>query len=123
MTLLAQLSDRAGMIVSPKAAKELGANFGSKPGLRRPVQVRRARPATTSIVLEKFQDYWNKDNVFLDKVTYLPIPDTTVRLANLQSGDLDMVERLAASDAAAVKVEPGPDLRGRGQPRLHVDVR
>lgn len=29
VTLLAQLSDRAGMIVAPKAAKELGANFGS----------------------------------------------------------------------------------------------
>ncbi|HAK33398.1 MAG TPA: ABC transporter substrate-binding protein, partial [Pantoea sp.] len=31
VTLLAQLSDRAGMIVSPKAAEELGANFGSAP--------------------------------------------------------------------------------------------
>ena len=30
-SLLAQLSDRAGMIVSPTAAKALGANFGSKP--------------------------------------------------------------------------------------------
>ena len=40
-TLLAQLSDRAGMIVSPKAAKELGANFGSKP-VRGSIQVCRA---------------------------------------------------------------------------------
>jgi len=54
-------------------------------------------------VLEKFQDYWNKDKVFIDKVTYLPIPDTAVRLANLQSGDLDMIERVAPSDVAAVK--------------------
>ena len=46
-------------------------------------------------MLEKFQDYWNKDNIFIDKVTYLPIPDTTVRLANLRSGDLDMIERVA----------------------------
>ncbi len=54
-------------------------------------------------MLEKFQDYWNKDNIFIDKVTYLPIPDTTVRLANLRSGDLDMIERVAASDIGTVK--------------------
>jgi peptide/nickel transport system substrate-binding protein len=29
---------------------------------------------------------------------FLPIPDTTVRLANLQSGDIQLVERLAATD-------------------------
>jgi hypothetical protein len=25
------------------------------------------------IVVEKFADYWNKDNVHIDKITYLPI--------------------------------------------------
>jgi peptide/nickel transport system substrate-binding protein len=39
-------------------------------------------------------------------VTYLPIPDTTVRFANLQSGDLDMLERLAATDLAAAEAAP-----------------
>jgi len=38
-----------------------------------------------------------------DRVIFLPIPDTTVRLANLQSGDLDMLKRLPPSDLAAVK--------------------
>ncbi|KQV65160.1 ABC transporter substrate-binding protein [Rhizobium sp. Root1220] len=102
VTLLAQLSDRAGMIVSPKAAKELGANFGSHPVCAGPFKFVE-RVQQDRIVLEKFQDYWDKDNVFIDKVTYLPIPDTTVRLANLRSGDLDMIERLAATDAASVK--------------------
>ncbi|AJD45331.1 ABC transporter substrate-binding protein [Rhizobium sp. SEMIA 4085] len=102
VTLLAQLSDRAGMIVSPKAAKELGANFGSRPVCAGPFKFVE-RVQQDRIVLEKFKDYWNKDNVFIDKVTYLPIPDTTVRLANLRSGDLDMIERLAATDAASVK--------------------
>jgi peptide/nickel transport system substrate-binding protein len=36
-------------------------------------------------------------------VIFLPIPDTTVRLANLRSGDLDMLERLAPSDVASVQ--------------------
>ncbi|SIQ37382.1 peptide/nickel transport system substrate-binding protein [Rhizobium sp. RU35A] len=101
-TLLAQLSDRAGMIVSPKAAKELGANFGSKPVCAGPFKFVE-RVQQDRIVLEKFKDYWNKDAIFIDKVTYLPIPDSTVRLANLRSGDLDMIERLAATDAQSVK--------------------
>ena len=104
VTLLAQLADRAGMMVSPKAAKELGANFGSHPVCAGPFKFVE-RVQQDRIVLEKFQDYWNKDNVFLDKVTYLPIPDTTVRLANLRSGDLDMGEEMAPSDAAAIKAD------------------
>ncbi len=46
-------------------------------------------------MVEKFADYWNKDQVFIDKITYLPIVDSTVRLANLRSGGLDMIERRA----------------------------
>ena len=103
-TLIAQLSDRAGMIVSPTAAKELGADFGRKPVCAGPFKFVE-RVQNDKIVLEKFADYWNKDNVFLDKVTYLPIPDSTVRLANLQSGDLDFVERLAPSDAGTAKAD------------------
>jgi peptide/nickel transport system substrate-binding protein len=102
VTLLAQLSDRAGMMISPKAAAEMGANFGSKPVCSGPFKFVE-RVQQDRIVLEKFPQYWNAANVFIDKVTFLPIPDTTVRLANLQSGDLDMLERLAASDLEAVK--------------------
>ncbi len=102
VTLLAQLSDRSGMMVSPTAAKTAGAKFGDHPVCSGPFKFVE-RVQQDRIVLEKFQDYWNKDNVFIDKVTYLPIPDTTVRLTNLRSGDLDMIDRLAASDAATVK--------------------
>ena len=43
--LIAQLTDRAGMMVSPKAAKEAGDKFGLQAGLRRALQIRRARAA------------------------------------------------------------------------------
>jgi peptide/nickel transport system substrate-binding protein len=123
-SLLAQLSDRAGMIVSPAAAKELGANFGNKPVCAGPFKFVE-RVQNDKIVLEKYQDYWNKDNVFLDKVTYLPIPDSAVRLANLQSGDLDMVERLAPSDVATVKGNSNltvSDIVGLGYMSMYVNV-
>ncbi|CAN7264350.1 ABC transporter substrate-binding protein [Phyllobacterium sp. LjRoot231] len=124
VTLLAQLSDRAGMMISPKAAAEMGANFGSKPICSGPFKFVE-RVQQDRIVLEKFPQYWNAANIFIDKVTFLPIPDTTVRLANLQSGDLDMLERLAASDAAAVKSDSNltyADTVGIGYMALYANI-
>jgi peptide/nickel transport system substrate-binding protein len=100
--LIAQLTDRAGMMVSPKAAKEAGDKFGLKPVCAGPYKFVE-RVQQDRIVVEKFADYWNKDNVHIDKITYLPIVDSTVRLANLRSGGLDLLERLNATDMASVK--------------------
>jgi peptide/nickel transport system substrate-binding protein len=100
--LIAQLTDRAGMMVSPKAAKEAGDKFGLKPVCAGPYKFVE-RVQQDRIVVEKFTDYWNKDNVHIDKITYLPIVDSTVRLANLRSGGLDLLERLNATDMASVK--------------------
>src|SRR5689334_11661715 len=102
--LIAQLTDRAGMMVSPKAAKEAGDKFGLKPVCAGPYKFVE-RVQQDRIVVEKFADYWNKDNVHIDKITYLPIVDSTVRLANLRSGGLDLLERLNATDMAAVKAD------------------
>jgi peptide/nickel transport system substrate-binding protein len=103
--LIAQLTDRAGMMVSPKAAKESGDKFGLHPVCAGPYKFVE-RVQQDRIVLEKFADYWNKDNVFIDKVVFLPIVDATVRLANLKSGGLDLLERLLATDIKAVQADP-----------------
>jgi len=100
--LLAQFTDRAGMVVSPKAAKEAGANFGAKPICSGPYKFVE-RVQQDRIVLEKFKEHWNAAAYSFERVTYLPIVDGTVRLANLRSGQLDMIERLQASDVAEVK--------------------
>jgi peptide/nickel transport system substrate-binding protein len=95
--LLAQLSDRAGMIVSPKAAQAVGDKFGEHPVCAGPFKFIE-RVAQDRIVLDRFAEYWNKDAIHFDRVIFLPIPDSTVRLSNVQSGQLDMMERLAATD-------------------------
>ena len=100
--LLAQLTDRAGMMVSPKAAEATGDKFGLKPVCAGPYKFVE-RVQQDRIVVEKFADYWNKDQVFIDKITYLPIVDATVRLANLRSGGLDMIERVLATDIKTVR--------------------
>lgn len=104
-TLLAQLADRAGMMVSPTAAAEAGADFGLAPVCSGPFKFEE-RVAQDKIVLSKFAEYWNADEIHFDSVTYLPIPDSTVRLANLQSGDVDAINRLAATDVAQVSNDP-----------------
>ncbi|MBN9088302.1 MAG: ABC transporter substrate-binding protein [Reyranella sp.] len=100
--LLAQLTDRAGMMVSPKAAEAAGDKFGLHPVCAGPYKFVE-RVQQDRIVVEKFKDYWNKDNVFIDKITYLPIVDGTVRLANLRSGGLDLIERVLATDIKTVR--------------------
>src|SRR5450755_4324183 len=100
--LLATLADRAGMMVSPKAAQAEGDKFGAKPVCSGPFRFVE-RVAQDRIVLERYANYWNKAEIHLDKVVYLPIVDSTVRLANLRSGQLDIIERMAGSDVPSLK--------------------
>jgi peptide/nickel transport system substrate-binding protein len=103
--LIAQLSDRAGMMVSPKAAKEAGDKFGLKPVCAGPFKFIE-RVQQDRIVVEKFADYWNKDNVFVDRVIFRPITESAVRLANLKAGSLDLIERALATDIKEIKADP-----------------
>ncbi|WP_106477588.1 ABC transporter substrate-binding protein [Phytohalomonas tamaricis] len=100
--LLAALSDRAGMMISPKAAEEEGENFSRNPVCSGPFKFV-DRVAQDKITLEKYAGYWNKDAIHLDRVIYRPIPDATVRLANLQSGQLDIIDRAATSDLKQIR--------------------
>ena len=116
--LIAQLSDRAGMIVSPKAAKEEGDKFGLHPVCAGPYKFVE-RVQQDRIVFEKFADYWNKDNILIDRVVFLPIVDSTVRLADLKSGGLDLIERLPATD-----IRTCAPIRSSGcRPRSHSAIR
>ena len=100
--LLAALADRAGMMVSPKAAQAGGANFGVKPVCSGPFKFVE-RVAQDRMVFEKYANYCNKSAINFDKVTYTPIVDPTTRLANLRSGQFDFIERVASSDIEGIK--------------------
>ena len=102
-TLMAQLSDRAGMMLSPKAAAN--PDFGAAPVCSGPYKFVE-RKQQDRIVLERFPAHWNNNAYHFDRLIYLPIPDATVRLANLRAGDLDIIERVAATDLRAVGENP-----------------
>ena len=98
-SLLSQLSDRAGMMISPATFDK---DPGSKPVCSGPYRFKE-RVQNDRIVLEKFPQYWDAGNYHFDRVVFTPIPDSTVRLNNLRAGGLDIVERIAPTDADAVK--------------------
>jgi peptide/nickel transport system substrate-binding protein len=103
--LLAQFTDRAGMMVSPKAAEASGDRFGLKPVCAGPYRFVE-RVQQDRIVVEKFDRYWDKDKITIGKITYLPIVDATIRLASVRSGGLDLMERILATDLKTVRGDP-----------------
>ncbi len=103
--LVAALSDRAGMMISPKGIARLGPRLADELPCAGPFRLTE-RVAQDRIVVDRFAGYWDAGSIKLDRVIYQPIPDTTVRLVNLQAGQLDMVERLGPTDAAQVKANP-----------------
>lgn len=100
--LLAALTDRAGMMVSPKAARALGDKFGTRPVCAGPYRFVE-RVAQGKMVFERFADHWDKVNVHIDRVEFVPILDSTARLASLRSGDLHMIERASPTDLPQIR--------------------
>jgi peptide/nickel transport system substrate-binding protein len=101
---IAVLTDRAGMMVPPKAAEAAGKDFGAHPVCSGPFSFVE-RVAQDHITLQRFPGYWNAAHVHYDRVTYRIIPDSSIRLTNLQAGALDIAE-IAPLDATAVQHDP-----------------
>ena len=99
--LVGVLSDRAGMMVSPKAGATEADKFGVNPVCAGPYKFR-SRVAQEKITLEKFDGYWNKSAIGIDQIEFVPVPDSAVRLANLKAGGFDIIERVPPTDAPAV---------------------
>jgi peptide/nickel transport system substrate-binding protein len=103
--LLAQLAGRPGIMVAPDVAEKEGADFGQHPVCAGPFKFVQ-RIAQQKIVLERFKRYWNAQAIHFDKVEYIPIVNSAVRLANLQAGALDLVEYIVPTDVPAVQKDP-----------------
>ncbi|NEB78171.1 ABC transporter substrate-binding protein [Streptomyces sp. SID14478] len=95
--LTAVLADRAGMVMSPTALKKYGKDFTNHPSCVGPFKFVE-RVGGDRIVLAKDPHYYDADSVHLDKVIYKPIPDGSVRLANLRSGDVQAGDQMAPVD-------------------------
>jgi peptide/nickel transport system substrate-binding protein len=102
---LAQLTDRSGMILPPKATEAAGKDFASHPVCSGPFKFVERVPQD-HVTLERFPDYWDAKSIHFDKVVYQILVDSSVRLANLKAGTVDLAEYVLPNDAAAVKADP-----------------
>jgi peptide/nickel transport system substrate-binding protein len=102
--IVATLADRAGMPVSPTQANKLGEKFGTQPVCVGPWAFAERVPQDR-IVLVKSKYYFDPSQAKFDRLVFRIIPDDNVRLANLRSGDIDMMHLVAPTDAASLKKE------------------
>lgn len=100
---LAALSDRAGMMVSPTAVKEKGADFANSPVGTGPFKFV-SRVKQDKIEVEKNADYWGGAPKF-EKIVYRPYSDENVRLTNLTSGELDIISKVPPKDVEKLKTD------------------
>jgi peptide/nickel transport system substrate-binding protein len=100
--LTAQLADRAGMIMSPKALTELGTRFATAPVCVGPFKFA-SRTAGDRIVLDKSQFYYARSKVKLNRIVFRIITDTSARAANLRAKDINVLDRIASTDLPAIQ--------------------
>jgi len=108
--LLANLTDRAGMILSPAAVQKIGAtNLGNAP-----VNAG-SGPFMFSewvkgdhLTIKRNPHYWMKDNggnalPYLQSIRYRPISNESVMFSNLETGNINAAEVLSPNDIPAAK--------------------
>jgi peptide/nickel transport system substrate-binding protein len=90
---LAVLTDRAGIMASPKAIEENNGRISKDPVGTGPFKfVERVRG--DHITVEKNPDYWREGLPKIDKIEYRGIEDENVQYQNLQSGELDLIDSI-----------------------------
>ncbi len=105
--LLAQLTDRAGMIISPAAIDKYGADLKRNPVGTGPFKFIEWVTGD-HLTVRKFDGYWEKGTdgqplPYLDEVIYKGVPDATVRLTSVRTGTVDLIDRPASKDLASLR--------------------
>jgi peptide/nickel transport system substrate-binding protein len=100
--LTAQLADRAGMILSPRQVAALGDRFATNPVCVGPFEFK-DRVAGDRITLVKSTDYYDRAKVRLNEIVFRIITDPSARAQSLRAGDIHVLDRIAATDVAAIE--------------------
>src|SRR5918992_4418966 len=116
---LAVLTDRAGIMASPKAIEDNNGRISKNPVGTGPFEfVERVRG--DHITVKKNENYWRDGLPKIDSIEYRGIDDENVQYQNLQSGELDLIDsipfvefkELQESGDYKVSVEPGLGYQG-----------
>lgn len=99
--ITAQLTDRSGMIMSPKQLDALGDRFATDPVCVGPFMFK-DRTAGDHITLTKSPYYYAKNKVHLNSIVFKIITDPSARSANLRSGDIQVEDRIQSTDIPTI---------------------
>jgi peptide/nickel transport system substrate-binding protein len=103
---LSILTDRAGMMVSPKAVEELGEDFANNPVGTGPFKFD-SQMKGNAITLVKNENYWQEGLPYLDSIVFKIITDTNVTATNLKSGQVDISDwRFPTKEIANFENDP-----------------
>lgn len=108
---------RVGRIVNQAAIEEFGDDYTSNAIGTGPYMLDHWTPGS-EIVLTKNADYWDADNIKVDTIIYRIIPEPSVRILALQSGELDIVHpddpdgisTLESTEGVVVQGVPGNNI-------------
>jgi peptide/nickel transport system substrate-binding protein len=101
------------MMVSPTAARRLGRDFSREPVSTGPYKFVEKRPQER-VVLERFDRHWDRTAANVDRITYRTLVDDQARVANLRSGEVDIINAPPATEIPALKADSAkPDARLR----------
>lgn len=95
VALPAVLSDRAGMMVSPKAARELGAEHDRKPVGAGPWKFVKWADGQ-NVVVTRYDKYWKTEESFVDGIEFAIIPDNATALRSVVANQNQLVYGLSA---------------------------
>ncbi|MDF3042907.1 MAG: bacterial extracellular solute-binding s, 5 Middle family protein [Thermomicrobiales bacterium] len=95
--------DLATLFILPKEAM---ADIATNPVGTGPFKFASFAPGDR-LELERFDDYYDEGLPYLDGVTVRVLPDAQARVANLLSGDVQLIEGLAESDVSRLTEESG----------------
>jgi peptide/nickel transport system substrate-binding protein len=62
------------------------------------------------IVMKAFADYWEEEYPKVDNLVFRPIPESSTRLAAVKTGEIDIVGRLSAEEAAQLEGMEGVEV-------------
>ena len=117
-SLVLILADRAGMIVSPTAVQEEGADFAAHPVGTGPYSFDSYTP-NDQLVVKKNDDYWRDGKPYLDQITFKYFTDQQTANNALQSDQADIVLNADLADISTLEKMSGVEVVS--QPSLLTD--
>ncbi len=132
--LLVNIGGFKGMSIIPQEIVDDG-TIDSHPVGTGPVEFVSSSP-DQGILLQRNENYWQEGLPLLEEIRFVQIPDPTVKLTNLQTGEVDWIdsvppqelETLAGNDSIVLERAPGGDyhyfaLNQAREPFDNLDVR